>query len=214
MGRFMNCKGQGGYMKKSDLLKLIETIADDGDINEVILGADEFKELGKVDLSKLSTDEFKNLLTTNEAIKGYMTSRDDSIRSSAVETFKSGKMKELIDKAVEEAKNGKKTPEQERIEELEKQFAESQAQIQRQNTINKYTGVLKEKGLPTELVDFVYGDGKEETIDKNIETLGTVFTNAIDSGVKSKLGTSSYVPPNDDATNALDAQIASAMGVK
>lgn len=201
-------------MKKSELLKLIETIADDGDINEVILGADEFKELGKVDLSKLSTDEFKNLLTTNEAIKGYMTSRDDSIRSSAVETFKSGKMKELIDKEVEEAKNGKKTPEQERIEELEKQFAESQAQIQRQNTINKYTGILKEKGLPTELVDFVYGDGKEETIDKNIETLGTVFTSAIDSGVKSKLGTSSYVPPNDDATNALDAQIASAMGVK
>ena len=49
---------------------------------------------------------------------------------------------------------------------------------------------------------------------KNIETLGTVFTSAIDSGVKSKLGTSSYVPPNDDATNALDAQIASAMGVK
>ena len=201
-------------MKKSELLKLIETIADDGDINEVILGADEFKGLGKVDLSKLSTDEFKNLLTTNEAIKGYMTSRDDSIRSSAVETFKSGKMKELIDKAVEEAKNGKKTPEQERIEELEKQFAESQAQIQKQNTINKYTGVLKEEGLPTELVDFVYGDGKEETIDKNIETLGTVFTSAIDSGVKSKLGTSSYVPPNDDATNALDAQIASAMGVK
>lgn len=210
----MNCKGQGGNMKKSELLKLIETIADDGDINEVILGADEFKELGKVDLSKLNTDEFKNLLTTNEAIKGYMTSHDDSIRSSAVETFKSGKMKELIDKAVEEAKNGKKTPEQERIEELEKQFAESQAQIQRQNTINKYTGVLKEKGLPTELVNFVYGDGKEETIDKNIETLGTVFTSAIDSGVKSKLGTSSYVPPNDDATNALDAQIASAMGVK
>lgn len=201
-------------MKKSELLKLIETIADDGDINELILGADEFKGLGKVDLSKLSTDEFKNLLTTNEAIKGYMTSRDDSIRSSAVETFKSGKMKELINKAVEEAKNGKKTPEQERIEELEKQFAESQAQIQRQNTINKYTGILKEKGLPTELVDFVYGDGKEETIDKNIETLGTVFTSAIDSGVKSKLGTSSYVPPNDDATNALDAQIASAMGVQ
>lgn len=201
-------------MKKSELLKLIETIADDGDINEVILGADEFKELGKVDLSKLSADEFKNLLTTNEAIKGYMTSHDDSIRSSAVETFKSGKMKEFINKAVEEAKNGKKTPEQERIEELEKQFAESQAQIQRQNTINKYTGVLKEKGLPTELVDFVYGDGKEETIDKNIETLGTVFTSAIDSGVKSKLGTSSYVPPNDDTTNALVAEVEAAMGLK
>ena len=39
-------------MKKSELLKLIETIADDGDINEVILGADEFKELGKVEIGR------------------------------------------------------------------------------------------------------------------------------------------------------------------
>ena len=46
-------------MKKADLIKLIEKIADDGDINEIILGADEFKDLGKVDLSKLKMEEFK-----------------------------------------------------------------------------------------------------------------------------------------------------------
>ena len=91
-------------MKKADLIKLIEKIADDGDINEIILGADEFKDLGKVDLSKLTMEEFKILMESNEAVKGYMTSHDDSIRSKAVETFQNGKMKDIIKKAVDEAK--------------------------------------------------------------------------------------------------------------
>ena len=95
-------------MKKVDLIKLIEKIADDGDINEIILGADEFKELNKVDLSKLTIEEFKTLIEKNEAIKGYMTSHDDSVRSKAVETFQNGKIKDIIKKAVDEAKNGKK----------------------------------------------------------------------------------------------------------
>ena len=200
-------------MKKTDLIKLIEKIADDGDINEVILGADEFKELGKMDLSKLTMEEFKTLMESNESVKGYMTSHDDSIRSKAVETFQNGKMKDIIKKTVDEVKNGKKTPEQEALEKLQKQFEDSQAELAKERTIGKYTKVLKDKGLPVELVDYIYGDGKDETIDKNIENIGSIFNNAIDSGVKSKLGNSSYTPPADDATNALNTQIAQAMGV-
>ena len=201
-------------MKKADLIKLIEKIADDGDINEIILGADEFKDLGKVDLSKLTMEEFKILMESNEAVKGYMTSHDDSIRSKAVETFQHGKMKDIIKKAVDEAKNGKKTPEQEALEKLQKQFEDSQAELAKERTIGKYTKVLKDKGLPVELVDYIYGDGKDETIDKNIENISSIFNSAIDSGVKSKLGTSSYTPPADDATSALNDQIAAAMGVQ
>lgn len=201
-------------MKKADLIKLIEKIADDGDINEIILGADEFKDLGKVDLSKLTMEEFKTLMESNESVKGYMTSHDDSIRSKAVETFQNGKMKDIIKKAVDEAKNGKKTPEQEALEKLQKQFEDSQAELAKERTIGKYTKVLKDKGLPVELVDYIYGDGKDETIDKNIENISSIFNSAIDSGVKSKLGTSSYTPPADDATSALNDQIAAAMGVQ
>jgi len=201
-------------MRKTDLIKLIDNIADDGDINEVILGADEFKGLSQVDLSKLTSDDIKTLVASNEAFKGFLTSHDDSVRSKAVETFQNGKMKEVIEKAVEEAKNGKKTPEQIELEKLKKQFEDSQAELQREKTIGKYTKVLKEKGLPSELVDFIYGDGGEETIDKNIESITSIFNGAVDSGVKAKLGSSSYTPPADDATNTLNAQIASAMGVK
>lgn len=198
-------------MKKTDLLKLIEAIADDGDINETLLGSEEFK--GLKDLSKLTVEDITRILS-GEVGKAYMTSHDDSVRSKAVETFKSGKMQEEIKRAVEAATNKKKTPEQEELEKLKKQFEDSQAELAKERTIGKYTKVLKDKGLPVEMVNYLYGDGKEETIDKNIEDFTSIFNSAIDSGVKSKLGNSSYTPPTDDTTNALNDQIAAAMGVK
>ena len=198
-------------MIKSDLLKLVEAIADDGDINETLLKHEEFK--GLKDLSKLNVEDITGILQ-GEVGKAYMTSHDDSVRSKAVETFKNGKMQDEIKKAVEAATNKKKTPEQEELEKLKKQFEESQAELTKERTMNKLSATLKEKELPVELAQFAYGDGQEETINKNIDTLQGILNNAIDSGVKAKLGTSAYTPPADSQTNALNAQIASAMGVQ
>lgn len=198
-------------MKKTDLLKIIETIADDGDINEILLGNDEFK--GLKDLSKLTADDIKGILA-GDVGKGYMASHDDSVRSKAVETFKTGKMQDEIRKAVEVATNKKKTPEQEQLEKLQKQFEDSQAELTKERTMSTLSKTLKDKNLPIELVNFAYGDGQEETINKNIETLQGILNNAVDSGVKAKLGASSYTPPTDSTTNALNAQIAQAMGVQ
>lgn len=198
-------------MKKTDLIELLKDIADDGDINEKILGTDEFK--GLKDLSKLTADDIKGVLT-GEVGKAFLTSHDDSVRSKAVETFKNGKMQDEIKKAVEEAKNGKKSPEQIELEKLKKQFEDSQAELTKEKTMNKLSATLKEKNLPIELANFAYGDGQEETINKNIETLQNVLNTAVDNGVKAKLGTNSYTPPADTQTNTLNAQIASAMGVK
>lgn len=198
-------------MIKSDLLKLVEAIADDGDINEILLGSDEFK--GLKDLSKLNVEDITGILA-GEVGKAYMTSHDDSVRSKAVETFKNGKMQDEIKKAVEAATNKKKTPEQEELEKLKKQFEDSQAELTKERTMNKLSATLKDKNLPIELANFAYGDGQEETINKNIDTLQGILNTAIDSGVKAKLGTSSYTPPTDTQTNALDTQIANAMGVQ
>lgn len=197
-------------MKKTDLINLIKDIADDGDINETLLGNEEFK--GLKDLSKLTVEDITGILG-GEIGKAYMTSHDDSVRSEAVETFKSGKMQEEIKKAVEAATNKKKTPEQEELEKLKKQFEDSQAELTKERTMNKLSTTLKEKKLPIELAQFAYGDGQEETINKNIETLQGILNTAVDSGVKAKLGNSSYTPPADAQTNALNAQIAGAIGV-
>lgn len=203
-------------MIKSDLLKLVEAIADDGDINETLLKHDEFK--GLKDLSKLNAEDITEILA-GEVGKAYITSHDDSVRSTAVETYKNGKGKEAIEKArkegIEEGKTGKKkTPEMERIEALEKKNAELEAQALK-NTTNAAIGkILEGKKLPSELIDFVYGDGKEETYTNNIDTIEKIINGAVDSGVKAKLGTSSYTPPADAQTNALNTQIATAMGVQ
>lgn len=198
-------------MLKTDLINLVKDIADDGDINETLLKQDEFK--GLKDLSKLSAEDITGILA-GEVGKAYMTSHDDSVRSKAVETFKSGKMQEEIKKAVEAATNKKKTPEMERIEALEKKNAELEAQALK-NTTNAAIGkILEGKKLPSELVNLVYGDGKEETYKNNIDTIEKIINGAVDSGVKAKLGTSSYVPPADAQTNALNTQIANAMGVQ
>ena len=198
-------------MKKSEIIELLKDIADDGDINETLLGHDEFK--GLKDLSKLNVDDITGILA-GEVGKAYIKSHDDSIRSKAVETFKNGKMQEHIKKAVEEATNPTKTPEMKRIEELERKNAELEAKTLRNATNDSIGKILKEKKLPSELIDLVYGDGKEETYKGNIDVIEKIITESVDNGVKAKLGTSSYTPPADAQTNALNSQIAQAMGVK
>ena len=202
-------------MKKIDLLNLLSEIADDTDINETLLSNDEFK--AYKDLSKLTADDISTILS-GEVGKVYIQSHDDSVRSRAVETYKNGKGKEAIEKArlegIEEGKNGKKkTPEMERIEQLEKQLAEANAQATRNATNSAIGKILESKKLPSELIDFVYGDGKEETYTKNIETIEKIINDTTNNNMQTKLGQGAYVPPADSQTNNLNSQIAQAMGI-
>ena len=202
-------------MKKIDLLNLLKEIADDTDINETLLSNEEFK--AYKDLNKLTADDIGTILN-GEVGKVYMQSHDDSVRSHAVETYKNGKGKEAIEKArlegIEEGKNGKKkTPEMERIEQLEKQLAEANAQATRNATNSAIGKILESKKLPSELIDFVYGDGKEETYTKNIETIEKIINDTTNNNMQAKLGQGAYVPPADAQTNNLNSQIAQAMGI-
>ena len=202
-------------MKKIDLLNLLNEIADDGDINETLLSNEEFK--AYKDLNKLTADDIGTILN-GEVGKVYMQSHDDSVRSHAVETYKNGKGKEAIEKArlegIEEGKNGKKkTPEMERIEQLEKQLAEANAQATRNATNSAIGKILESKKLPSELINFVYGDGKEETYTKNIETIEKIINDTTNNNMQAKLGQGAYVPPADAQTNNLNSQIAQAMGI-
>lgn len=197
-------------MKKADLIELLKDIADDGDINDTILKTDEFK--GLKDLSKLSADNISEIFNS-EVGKAFLTSHDDSVRSKAVETFKNGKMQEEIRKAVEEAKNEKKSPEQLEIEKLKKQFEDSQAELAKEKAMSKLSKTLKDKKLPVELADFAYGDGTEENINQNINTLEAILNTAVSDGIKAKLGEGSYTPPTGEINSELNTQIAAAMGV-
>ena len=79
--------------------------------------------------------------------------------------------------------------------------------------MSKLSKTLKDKKLPVELADFAYGDGTEENINQNINTLEAILNTAVSDGIKAKLGDGAYTPPNDGTNSELNAQIASAMGV-
>ena len=177
-------------MKKSDLKKLLESVADDGDVNEAILKADEFK--GLKDLNKLTANDIGTILT-GEVGKAYMQSHDDSVRSHAVETYKNGKGKEALEKArlegIEEGKNGKKlTPEQIELKELKDKIAKMEAEKLQSELIKTNSQKLKDKGLDEGLAKYI-----EE--DSDIDYFENLIATIVDSKVKEKLGGSAYKPP-------------------
>lgn len=199
-------------MKKSELLELLKDIADDADINETLQGVEGL--IKPLDINSIGLEEFKNVLENNKEAKAYYQSTLDSGIGKGVASFKEKTLPKIIEEELKKANNKDKSPEQIALEELQTKFEALEKEKTRAEMSNKYSKILTEKGLPIELVDFAYGDGQEETINKNIETLQEIFNNAVDSGVKAKLGTSSYTPPADNQTNALEAQIANAMGVQ
>ena len=133
-------------MKKSDLIKLLENASDDQDINQLILGNEEFKSLGKADLTKLTVDEFKNLLNTNEGIKGYQQSLIDSAVSKGVASYETNTLPKKIEEAIKNASNKNKTPEQIALEELQAKFEKLEKEKNRAELMNKYTKTLTEQG--------------------------------------------------------------------
>lgn len=181
-------------MKKSDLIKLLETASDDQDINELILGNEEFKNLGKVDLTKLTVDEFKSLLTTNEGIKGYQQSLIDSAVSKGVASYETNTLPKKIEEAIKQAGNKNKTPEQIALEELQAKFEKLEKEKNRAELMNKYTKTLTEKGLDAELIDFIF-DETEEGFNTKLDSISALIQSAIDKGVQAKINGSNYDPP-------------------
>lgn len=186
-------------MIKSELLKLIEPLGENDDVLETLKGVEGLS--APFDATKLTLDDYKSLLENNAEIKGYATSSMDSAISKAInshdEKFMKEKFPKLLEEEMRKKSNEGKTPEQIAFEEMKSKYEAMEKQIQMKDLTNKYSKVLNEKGLPLELVDYILGDGNEETINGNIEKFSNMFSTSIDSKVNEKLKTNSYVPPKD-----------------
>lgn len=183
-------------MKKVDLLKLLENVTDDQDVNNVILEHEEFK--GNVDLSKLTIDDYKKLVSENETIKGYNQSNIDSAISKAIashdEKFNKEKLPKILEEELKKRSNEGLTEDQIKLKELEEKLANIENEKIRMERVNKYTKTLTEKGLNPELIDFIMGED-DEVINQNIEKITNILNTNVESVVKDKLKASSYTPP-------------------
>lgn len=185
-------------MKKADLLKLIEGLGDDESILETLNSIEGLAKSSELDITKLTIEDYKNILENNQIIQGYWTSQKDSAVSKAVDkalkNYEEKKLPLKIEEALKSKANEGKTPEQIELEELKNTVANMQKEKTRAELSSKYTKILGEKKLPTELVDYILNDD-ESIIEGNIAKFETLFNTYIDNGVKIRIGDNNYTPP-------------------
>ena len=185
-------------MKKSELMELIKSIADDADIDETIKGSN-LAELFKKDLT---LDEVKNFIETNQDGKQYLQSYGDKRVTDGIKSWKDKNLQTLINDEVLKATGKKKSPEQLKIEELEKKMLENEARAQKAEKVAKYKDVLAEKKIPMEMIDYFLTDD-EETTNTRIDNFSTYVNDMVNSNVKEKIANGSYTPPGENGAGDL-----------
>ncbi|WP_346962392.1 DUF4355 domain-containing protein [Clostridium sp.] len=187
-------------MKKKELLELIKSIGDDTDIDETVKGS-ALSELFKKDLT---LDEVRNFVESNEEGKQYLQSYGDTRVTNGIKTWQDKNLQTIINDEVLKATGKKKTPEQIKIEELEKQFNEQKAKAERAETVAKYKDVLAEKKIPMEMIDYFLTDN-EETTNTRIDNFNTYVNDMVNNSVKDKIASGSYTPPGDNGAGDMTA---------
>lgn len=187
-------------MLKSELLKLIESLGDEDDVLETLKENEEIKGLAK-SLDTISIEDFKQLLASNKEIKGYYTSMLDSKISKAVNShdskFMAEKFPALLEEEIKKRSNEGLTEDQIKLKEMAAKIQQMEQDKLKAEMSSKYSKVLGEKGLSTDLIDFVLGTDDEVT-NSNIEKINNIFVSMLQSGIKEKLGDFKYKPPGSN----------------
>nr|DAY92795.1 MAG TPA: capsid scaffolding protein [Caudoviricetes sp.] len=180
-------------MLKSELLNLLKDISDDTDINETILGIEDFKP-SKFDIGKATVEDFKEMLNSNKEIKGYYTSTLDSKVSKGINTFKEKTLPSLVEEEIKKRSNEGLTEDQIKLKEMEAKIKQMEQDKIKAEMSSKYSKILGEKGLSSDLLDFVLG-ANDEITNANIEKINKIISSSVDTKVNEKIKGSSYTPP-------------------
>lgn len=183
-------------MLKSEILEMIKDIADDGDINDLLMQHEEIKGLTKpLDLSDLGIEEFKTLLASNKTIQAYNQSSLDSAISRGVESFKTKTMPTTIQEAVNKALKEKAMEGQ---DPTALELAELKKELAREKLVGKYTTVLANEGLG-QFANFILNSSDEEVIKGNIEAFKSNIKPLVSSQVETVIKGGSYTPPKNQS---------------
>ena len=181
-------------MKYRELLNLFnENVKEDTEIDDILKGSETVK--GLFPQQPITLDMVKDFTTNDPVGKQFLESYGDKRVSTGIETFKSKTMPTLINDAVLKATGKKKTPEELKYEELERQFNEEKAiRIKTENT-NKLMSALTEAGLDAKKTMEFFNVDNMENIDKSIGNFKAIIDEGIKAGVKEQISAGNYVPP-------------------
>ncbi|MFW2500416.1 capsid assembly scaffolding protein Gp46 family protein [Clostridium diolis] len=188
-------------MKKADLLKKIEVAKDEDDINELLKGTD----IESTFKTEPTLDVFKAKLESDKAFKSFIDSEKDIHANKALETWKTNNLPTLINDEVLKATGKKKTPEQIKIEELERKFTEKEVEAQNLANQSKIKDLLTQSGFdPTKTIEF-FNTSNVENVEASIGNFKSIIDEMVSSGVKKAIADGNYTPPGENVSGELTA---------
>ncbi|NFS29012.1 DUF4355 domain-containing protein [Clostridium botulinum] len=146
----------------------------------------------------------------------YSSKAVNTAREKAIAKFKEEELPNILETELKKKSNDGLTEDQIALKEMQKQIEEMKAEKIKAENVAKYTKVLGEKKLPTELVDYILADD-EEIINKNIDFFSNLITNSVNSSVKERLNNLDETPPKSDELTQeqlINQQLQQAMGIK
>ena len=164
-------------MLKSELINLLNELSDDANIDDII------KPYYTTDINSLKIDDLLN----HPELKGYIKSEKDRAVTKGIETFKNNNLQKLVEEELKKKETENLSPEMIQIRELQQQLESIQKEKAMIETKNKYSKILNEKNLPTDLVDFIQSD---EHVDKFVN----ILTNYANAEVNNRIS-NTYKPP-------------------
>jgi len=182
-------------MKKSELIKLVEALSDDADIDETISKSD----LGKALIdSGLTLDAFKTKLESDSVFKSYFDSEKDKHSKKAFDTWKTNHLQELINEEYKK-QHPEADPKDTELANMKAEIEQMKKEKLREALANKALKFATEKKLPVDLIDFVIG-ADEETTKQNLNNLAVIFSK-YDEALKAQiLKDNTYIPPKGGGT--------------
>lgn len=177
-------------MKKSELLKLVEGVSDEQDINSLLVDTDVFETFKE----SLSVDMFKNKVKSDKDFKNYLNSINDTYFNKALETWKENNLEKELEPFIKEKYPELITdPTQKELLELKKQLADERAANARKDLLNQVMKHYKDTNLPASVIEKCL----EEDFDKTKEVIDSIaedWSNGLETIATEKMKQSSYVP--------------------
>ncbi|EJT6169338.1 DUF4355 domain-containing protein [Clostridium perfringens] len=193
-------------MKKSELIKLFENVADDADIDETLAGT----ELVKGFINKgLTLDAFKSKLKEKD-FKAFLEGEGGKDFEKRLKEWKKNNLEKELEPFIQEKYPDLVTdPTQKKLLELEKELEKERKANARKDLITEAIKYATEKKIPTSLVENFLGEDLEKTkvnLDSFVESINPWVQEQVDE----RLGASSWVPGGNggNATSNLGSEAA------
>lgn len=178
-------------MNKKELLKLIESIDDEGSVDEVLSGSDFAKSLLQ---SGLTLNAFKEKIKNDKDFRAFMDSENDKYHAKALKTWRDNNLEKELEPFIKEKYPELVTdPVQKKVLELEKELEKERQANARKDLLAEAIKYANKKGIKLKSIDKFLGDDLDST-KANLDELADDWFEGLEAISTEKMKQSSYVP--------------------